>query len=45
MALRRRPAENRRSLGFAWDDKKERVVARRGRSLKEKPVAEAEDSG
>jgi hypothetical protein len=27
---------NRRSLGFARDDKKERVIARRGRLLKEK---------
>ena len=31
-----------RSLGFARDDKKERVIVRRGQLLKERAVAEGE---
>jgi hypothetical protein len=35
--------KNRRSLGFAQDDRKERAVVRRVRLLKERVVAEGQD--
>jgi hypothetical protein len=40
--ISRKSPRNRRSLGFARDDKKERVVVRRGRLLKERAVAKGE---